>query len=147
VGKPHGLDGFFHVRDPAGHLLEIGARICVGDEAAEILGRKGTDALPLLRVSLASNRAQAETLRGRPLTVARAEAPALEDDEFWAEDLVGCAVTAGDRALGTVERLMSYPSCEVLVVGELLVPMVHDAIRVVDVTARRIDVDAEFLGI
>ena len=48
--------------------------------------------------------------------------------------------------------MVPLPSCEALAVardddgGELLVPMVRDAIRSVDVAARRIDVDLSFLG-
>ena len=48
--------------------------------------------------------------------------------------------------------MLPLPSCEALEValrrtgGELLVPMVRDAIRSVDVAARRIDVDLAFLG-
>jgi 16S rRNA processing protein RimM len=47
--------------------------------------------------------------------------------------------------------MVALPSCEALEVvrpggGDLLVPMVRDAIRSVDVAARRIDVDLSFLG-
>ena len=56
-------------------------------------------------------------------------------------------MVASDRELGTVERMVAYPSCEVLVVGEHLIPMVRDAIVAVDLEARRIEVDPEFLGI
>ena len=57
----------------------------------------------------------------------------------------------GAREVGVVSALLELPSCEVLEVrardgGELLVPMVSDAIREVDVAARRIDVDLDFLG-
>jgi hypothetical protein len=50
-----------------------------------------------------------------------------------------------------VRALRALPSCEVLEVarvagGELLVPLVADAVRRVDVAARRIDVDLAFLG-
>jgi 16S rRNA processing protein RimM len=49
-----------------------------------------------------------------------------------------------------VVRLLGLPSCEVLEVersgGPLLVPLVSDAVRSVDVAARRIDVDLRFLG-
>ncbi len=43
------------------------------------------------------------------------------------------------------------PSCEVLRVqraggGELLVPLVTDAVRSIDVAARRVDIDLAFLG-
>jgi ribosomal 30S subunit maturation factor RimM len=47
--------------------------------------------------------------------------------------------------------MLPLPSCEALEVardggGDLLVPMVSDAVRAVDVGARRIDVDLAFLG-
>ena len=51
-----------------------------------------------------------------------------------------------------VRRLLALPSCECLEVeragggGDLLVPLVRDAIRGVDVSAGRIDVDLRFLG-
>jgi 16S rRNA processing protein RimM len=147
VGKPHGLDGFFHVVDPLPAVLAVGATVLLDGEPTEIVGRKGTEQHPLLRLAAAQDRSAAEAIRGRSLTVAREAAPELEGDEYWADDLVGCAVVAGDRSLGTVERMVAYPSCEVLVVGEHLIPMVRDAIVTVDVEARRIDVDARFLGI
>jgi 16S rRNA processing protein RimM len=79
------------------------------------------------------------------------KAPELEDDEWWAEDLEGCAVHDAGRPVGTVRRLLALPSCEVLEVqredgGELLVPLVTDAVREVDVERKRIDVDLRFLG-
>ena len=49
----------------------------------------------------------------------------------------------GDRAVGTVRRLLALPSCEVLEVeraggaGELLVPLVSDAVREVDSSGAR----------
>ena len=51
------------------------------------------------------------------------------------------------RSAGCVE----LPSCEVLEVeraggGELLVPLVTDAVREVDLDRRAIDVDLRFLG-
>ena len=51
-----------------------------------------------------------------------------------------------------LRRLMALPSCECLEVAragggaDLLVPLVRDAIRTVDVPGRRIDVDLRFLG-
>ena len=147
MGKPHGLDGFFHVTRPTPRLPGVGAQVRVGEQEAEIVGRKGTDASPLLRLSVTTTREDAEALRGAELAIAREAAGALDEGEYWADDLVGCVVVAGERELGTVERMVAYPSCEVLVVGEHLVPLVRDAIRAVDLEARRIDVDAAFLGL
>ena len=42
--------------------------------------------------------------------------------------------------------MRELPSCEVLEVGDLLIPLVSDAVRDVDVAGGRIDVDLEFLG-
>ena len=70
----------------------------------------------------------------------------LEEDEYWARDLVGCTVVDGAREVGVVARMVALPSCEALEVGERLIPMVRDAIRSIDLEARRIDVDMEFVG-
>jgi 16S rRNA processing protein RimM len=54
--------------------------------------------------------------------------------------------------VGTVQRLLALPSCEVLEVAradggpELLVPLVRDAVRSVDIDERLIDIDLRFLG-
>jgi 16S rRNA processing protein RimM len=155
VGAPHGLDGSFHVTRPSASLLVLGADVSVGGRPATIERRAGTDARPILRVSGCSDRDGALALRGQPVLAPRASAPLLEDDEWWPEDLEGCSVWAlGDsRApLGIVRRLRALPSCEVLEVArtaggsDLLVPLVHDAVRSVDVAGRRIEVDVAFLG-
>jgi ribosomal 30S subunit maturation factor RimM len=43
--------------------------------------------------------------------------------------------------------MRALPSCEVLEVGDLLVPMVADAVLAVSLQERRIVVDAQFLGV
>jgi len=42
--------------------------------------------------------------------------------------------------------MVALPSCEALAVGALLIPMVRDAIRTVDLERRTIDVDMAFVG-
>ena len=151
VGRPHGLDGSFHVTRPRPALLTHGIELSVAGAAAAIVRRAGTDARPILRLDIASDREAAEALRGEELRVARSSAPQLGEGEWWAEDLEGCDVVDGDRAVGVVAQLLELPSCDVLEVtrvggDELLVPLVRDAIRSVDVVARRIDIDSAFLG-
>jgi 16S rRNA processing protein RimM len=151
VGRPHGLDGSFHVTRPNVQLLHNADTVRVDDLELEITRRAGTDRSPILRLAGHDDRAAAEGLRGKDLMVARAEAPELGPDEWWAEDLVGCSVHDGERAVGTVRRMVELPSCEMLEVeraggGELLVPLVTDAVREVDLDARTIDVDLWFLG-
>lgn len=148
VGRPHGLDGSFHVTQPMPQLLAPDIPVRVGDAAARITARKGPPDKPILRLDIATDRTAAEALRGRELVVDDVHAPQLDEDEYWAEQLVGCSVADGERSLGEVRALLALPSCEVLELDDgTLVPLVRDAIRSVDVEARRIEVDAEFLGL
>ncbi|MGN6868385.1 MAG: ribosome maturation factor RimM [Solirubrobacteraceae bacterium] len=151
VGRPHGLDGSFHVTRPNAPLLRDAVHVMIDDHELEVTRRAGTDRSPILRVAGHEDRTAAEALRGKDLMVARTEAPELEPEEWWAEDLVGCLVHDGAREVGTVRRLVELPSCEMLEVdraggGELLVPLVTDAVREVDLDTRKIDVDLRFLG-
>ena len=150
VGRAHGLDGSFYVLDARAALLVPGARVRVAGRATDVVRRAGTDERPIVRLEGVESREAAEELRGLELLVPRSAAPPLEDDEWWAEDLVGCRVVDGDRELGRVGRLLPLPSCEALEVTgggeEFLVPLVRDAVRSVDVEAKVVDVDVAFLG-
>jgi 16S rRNA processing protein RimM len=111
----------------------------------------GTAEKPIARLEGLGRREDAEALRGEALTVPVEEAPGLEPGEFWAHEIAGCAVTDGERAVGFVRRMVALPSCEALEVdrpdgSELLIPLVRDAVRSVDIAGRRVDVDLAFLG-
>jgi 16S rRNA processing protein RimM len=146
VGRPHGLDGSFHVTRPEPALLAAGATVFVDGRARRIERRAGTPARPIIRLEGCASREDAEALRGASLAVHAAEAPPLAEGEYWAHELEGCMVVDGAREVGVVARLVVLPSCEALDVDGLLIPLVHDAIRSIDIQARRIDVDMEFLG-
>jgi 16S rRNA processing protein RimM len=153
VGRPHGLDGSFYVTGARAAMLREGAEVTLTPPGARtrIVRRAGTDARPIVRVEIASDRDGAEALRGGELRVAAAAAPTLEADEYWAEQLVGCRVEAGGALVGTVTAMLELPSCECLEVtrdagAPLLVPMVRDAVRSIDVQARVIEINLQFLG-
>ena len=158
VARAHGLDGSFHVAavvETVFALLEVGAEVAVGPETRRITRLAGHDGRPIMGVEGCVSRADADAVRGAELTVDRSLVGDLEAEEWWAEDLEGCAVHDGPREVGTVLALLALPSCEVLEVQRtntedgapaLLVPLIRDAVRTVDVTARRIDVDLAFLG-
>jgi 16S rRNA processing protein RimM len=152
VGRPHGLDGSFHVVEANAVLLALGAVVSVDGAERKIVRLAGTDARPVVRLEGCEDREAAQSLTGSELFVARGEAPELGPDEWWASDLEGCRVSDGSRALGTVRRLLELPSCEVLEVArdgggeDLLVPLITDAVREVDIERREIDVDLHFLG-
>jgi 16S rRNA processing protein RimM len=163
VGRAHGLDGSFYVTGARPRLLTLGRTVLVAGRAAKLVRCAGTDEHPIVRLEEIGDRVAAEALRGLELTVELAEAPALEEGEWWAPELEGCEVVDGERHVGTVVGLMELPSCEALEVrlagadasppgsseasaGDLLIPMVRDAIRHVDPVGKRIDVDMGFLG-
>ena len=129
--------------DPA--LLGAESFVVAG-RAREVVRRAGTEERPILRLDGSASRDDAEALRGSALVVPLEEAPALEPGEYWAHDLVGCLVVDGAREVGVVSRMIALPSVEALEVGDLLIPLVRDAIRSVDLEAGRIDVDMGFVG-
>jgi 16S rRNA processing protein RimM len=139
VGRPHGLDGSFHVTRP-GEFAE-GGTVWVDGAPRTIERLAGTRDKPIVRLAGCAKREHAEALRGLDLEVEGS----LDEGEFWASDLAGCVVVDGTREVGVVTRMIALPSCEALEVGDLLIPMVRDAIRSIDVDARRIDVDMGFL--
>lgn len=159
VGRAHGLDGSFYVTGARSRLLVLGITVMVAGRSVKVMRRAGTDEHPIVRLEGIEGRGAAEAVRGLDLTVDLAEAPALGEGEWWASELEGCEVVDGERHVGIVLRLVELPSCEALQVrlvtsdvadapgsaGELLVPMVRSAIRKVDVSQRRIDVDLDFL--
>ncbi len=153
IGRPHGLDGSFHVTQPRERVLAEARSVVIDGRDVAIVRHDGTPARPILRLAGVDHRDGVEALRGTDLWVRRDEAPPLGEDEWLAEDLVGCRVVDGETAVGVVARLLPYPSCELLEVQRddaaakaLLVPLISDAVRTVDVAAKRIDVNLAFLG-
>ena len=151
VGRPHGLDGSFHVTGAAAEVLAAATEVEVGGRTRRIERRSGTRQRPILRLEGCAHRDAVEALRGSALRVAEGALAPLGEDEYWAHELEGCAVHDGPREIGTVRRMLELPSCEALEVtradgAELIVPLVRDAIRSVDRAGRRIDVDMGFVG-
>lgn len=150
VGRPHGLDGYFHVNFSRPTLLAVGQELLVGGAATRVLGRKGSDDRPLILLEGYSSRDLVERLRGEELQVEYSKSPSLGPNEWYAEALIGCEIWDGMKAIGSVAALLELPSCEVLEVtlaegGELLVPMVKDAVKKVDTVGKRIEIDAPFV--
>jgi 16S rRNA processing protein RimM len=152
VGRPHGLDGSFHVAQPSPRLLEVGMSVVIGSEPRRITRRAGHEERPIIALEGCEDRPAARALQGQELLVARQGAPDLPDDEWWVDDLEGCAVLDGQRLVGEVARMLSLPSVDVLEVKrpdgrpDLLIPLIGDAVQSVDVEGKQIQVDLAFLG-
>ena len=139
VGKPHGLDGSFYVDAP----IEKGAKLRLGEREYTVADRKGTDAKPIIRLAGVENRDAAEALRGKTLTPSNEQRATSNDDEWPIEDLIGCRI----EGVGIVTGVLEGMSCDVLEVGDDLIPLVTDAVTKVDVENKVIDVNREFLGL
>jgi 16S rRNA processing protein RimM len=106
----------------------------------------------LVKLVGTDDRNAAEALRGAAIEVPRAALGELSPGEFLVDDLVGCEVVDGARSVGVVSDVLLLPAADVIEVdvgkGEpVLVPLIADAVRGVDVAARRIDVDMEFVKV
>ncbi len=150
MGRPHGLDGGFYVTAARPRLLAVGTPVRIGELSTRVLARRGIEQRPILRVEGIDDRDGVAAVRGSLLTVESVDAPQLEEGEWWAGELEGCEVFDGERRIGEVARLIELPSCEALEVRAtphppLLIPLVREAIRSVDVAAGRIEVDMGFV--
>ena len=91
-----------------------------------------------------------EKLRGRRLFIDRAHANALEEDEVYICDLIGCeAVDETGAVVGTLTDVLQHGPVDVYVFrtprGTLMAPALKAVFPRVDVAARRMDVCAERL--
>ena len=135
VGKPHGLDGSFYVEGPR-HALPEGTDLTVAGGTHAVARRAGTDVRPLIRLTGIDD---PRPLRGETLLVE----DELAEGEWLASDLVGCRVPD----LGMVTAILDAPSCAVLELDSgALIPFISDAIERVDLEAREIQVNRDFLG-
>jgi 16S rRNA processing protein RimM len=147
VGKPHGLAGEVYVvpisDDP--RRFEPGSTLLREDGSPLTIAavhRHGNRML--VRFDGVSDRASAESLRG-PLYVASEEARALEENEFWPHDLIGCTVTDGTGDVGRVVEVVAGSAQDLLRVdtpnGERMIPLVGEIVVAVDTTERRVTID------
>ena len=142
VGRAHGLDGSFKVNQPQREFTP-GLVVTVAGAERRVERVAGTVRHPLIRLDGIADREAATALGGQALQIAEVEPP-LEAGEFRIDDLVGCEV----EGLGSVQRVLPGSSCDVLELDDgVLVPLIADAVKKVDVERRRIEVDRSFLGL
>jgi 16S rRNA processing protein RimM len=128
------------------HRFDDGARL-IHDTGRELIVESSHQHGDRFLVKFAGvdSREAAEEIRGA-LHVPASEARSLDDDEFWAYELEGCAVELGDgTSVGSVLRVVPGPAQDLLAietpVGERLVPVVAEIVVAVDRAGRRIVID------
>jgi 16S rRNA processing protein RimM len=146
VARPHGVRGELRLKlynrdsDLLLSLPEVVLQHKDGEQnLVKLTGaRRANDAI-LAFIEGCSDRDHADELRGAQLLAPREVFPALEDGEFYVCDVVGARVVAPDGEMGTVEDVLSYPTCDALAVrtpkGRVELPLVDGVIDEVDIAA------------
>jgi 16S rRNA processing protein RimM len=145
AGRAHGLDGTVTVEGPCGWFsFAAGSHVLVAGERRRVRRRAGTAERPLVAFDGIDDRSAAEGLRGAPLELAGDDVPEPEDGAFFRFDLAGCEVFQGAVRLGVVRDVEDGVAHDVLLLDSgLRLPFVEAVVPVVDVAARRFEIDPE----
>jgi 16S rRNA processing protein RimM len=118
--------------------------VAVGDTERELVSIAGTAEWPILTFAGVDSREAALAIGREPIRVAADRLPPVDEETFYVRDLIGCVVVEGERRIGSVVDVESAPANDMLVVetdeGRLLVALVEETVRDVDLDARRITV-------
>jgi 16S rRNA processing protein RimM len=143
VGRPHGVDGAFFVEQPSDdkRWWKTGATFLAGGTPVEVVAHRTSSGRPVIKVD-------PPVERGTLLEVERDRLPPTGEDEWYAFELVGLAVVEETgRGLGTVQAVTPGVANDVLELDSgVLLPMVEDCVRSIDVDGGRITVAEGFAG-
>jgi 16S rRNA processing protein RimM len=152
VSGVYGVRGWLRVRsdcEPAEQLLEYSPwqlKTAQGWCSHTLEDGRPHGSGLVAKLATVDDRDAARLLVGADIAVDRSQLPALADDEYYWNDLIGLDVVTQDGTLlGRVTGLMETGANDVLVVSgdrERLVPFIRDrVVLTVDAEARRIEVD------
>jgi 16S rRNA processing protein RimM len=141
VGKPHGIDGAFFVEQPSAdeRWWKVGSTFLAGGAEVEVVAARRSSGRPVVRLDRAVE-------RGAAIEVERDALPPTEEDEYYAFELVGLPVVEENgRELGSVKAVTTGVANDVLELDTgVLLPMIEDCVRRVDLAAGRIVVAPGF---
>jgi 16S rRNA processing protein RimM len=141
VGRPHGIDGAFFVEQPSDdkRWWKTGATFLAGGTPVEVVAHRTSSGRPVIKLDQ-------HVERGSLLEVERDALPETAEDEYYAFELVGLEVVEeSGRSLGTVKLVTPGVANDVLELDtDVLLPMVEDCIRSIDLDAKRITVAEGF---
>ena len=141
VGKPHGIDGAFFVEQPSAddRWWKVGSAFLVGGGAVEVVATRRSSGRPVVKLDRPVE-------RGALIEVERDALPPTEADEYYAFELIGLPVVEENgRELGSVKAETTGIANDVLELDSgVLLPMIEDCVRQVDLTGGRIVVAEGF---
>ena len=142
MGRPHGLDGAFVVEEASedARRFEVGSRLLVDEEpAVVVLSRRVGGGRPAIKLDRSVQ-------RGAELAVRRAELPPPEEGWYYVTDLVGLEVVdASGIRLGVIQDVLPGVANDILELDSgLLLPLVEECVRDVDLPQRRVVIATGF---
>ena len=142
VGRPHGVDGAFVVEDASEDptRFEVGAELLVDGTLAHVTASRQVGGR---RRAIKLDRA---VVRGAELAVRRDDLSPLPGDAYYVADLIGLTVLdeRGVR-VGVVRDVLPGPANDALELDTgLLLPLVEDCVREVDLAGRRVHLNPGF---
>ncbi|WP_102157541.1 ribosome maturation factor RimM [Zhihengliuella halotolerans] len=146
IGKPHGIRGEVTVQvmtDVPEERFVPGVVLEVEPESAGTLTvsrARWNKEILLLAFAEVGDRNAAEALRGAKLFVETDEEESVDDDAWYAHDLVGLAALVDGERIGTVSGLRQGDVQDLLEIeltsgGDALVPFVEEIVPEVDLEA------------
>lgn len=157
VARSHGVKGAFYVYKPvAPELIAVGKRVFLEGQARQITSVAGTVAKPIVKLEGIETPEEVKALSREPLQVPTDELPPLEEDQWYAKDLVGLKVLDADNdeaLLGEVVALVNAPSADLIEVeptaggATFYVPLVDDAVAEMSPENGRVRVHGTFLAL
>ncbi len=136
VGRPHGVDGAFVVENASedADRFAVGAELFVDGERARVTVSRQVGGR---RRAIKLDR---PVERDAVLTVRREDLAPLPADAYYVSDLVGLAVIDADGSrVGVVRDVLPGPANDALELDTgLLLPLVEDCIREVDIDRGRV---------
>lgn len=152
IVAPFGLAGEMKVRletdfpDRFARLKQVCLRHPDGTGALyQVVGARGHKGQVLLRLQGVASIEAVEPLRNMLVQIRGQEAVRLPANEYYIHDLIGCEiVTPEGRSLGPLTQVLRGTANDVYVIGsgknEILLPVIRDVVRDVDMVRRRITV-------
>ncbi len=137
----HGIRGEIKVKQLTDfpERFAPGSLLYLEEEAfqREVIASRPHKGMFLVQLSGLSDRNAAERLRGKYLFIARDEAMALEEDEYYEDELIGLQVeTMEGVILGELTEIIWTGANEVYIVqgpkGEVLIPAIAQVVQEVD---------------
>jgi len=149
VAGAYGVRGWLKAVPQAGvqDSLAQAAEWWIGEERRRVVQARRHSATVVAKLEGIETPEQAQSLKGRDVSVARDALPEPETGHYYLADLIGLEVVNGEgRRLGVVQRWLTNGPQDVMeVAGEQLrlLPWVAAVVKQVDLEAGRIEVEWE----